>query len=104
MRHVFKDICSTKQHDEEYKIPNHKRSKQLYVKSINTTGKVYSDQTGHFPVTSTRGYKYILIFYDVDSNAIISRPLNIKKGKELLDNIKEILQLLIARGYHPTLY
>ena len=103
MRHTFQGIKTTKT-PEEYKIPHHKKSKHMYVRCIEATGKVYSDQTGHFPVISTRGYKYILIFYDVDSNCIISRPLRTKTGKELLENIKEILHLLIARGYHPTLY
>ena len=103
MRHSFKGVKSTRNSDN-YKIPNHKKSKHLYIRCIEPTGKVYSDQTENFPLTSTRGFKYILIFYDVDSNAIISRPLKSKEGKELLENISEILQLLISRGYHPTIY
>ena len=102
MRHVFQGINSTKPKNNPR--TNFKKSKHMYVKCIENTGQVYSDQTGHFPVMSTRGYKYILIFYDVDSNAIISRPLKSKQGKELLENITEVLQLLISRGYHPTLY
>ena len=85
-------------------IQKNKESKHMYVEFVDYTGQVYSHQTGNFPVMSTHGFKYILIFYDVDSNAIISRPLKSKKGKELLENITEILQLLISRGYHPTLY
>ena len=81
MRNVNQGVRSTKELDDQYLIPNHKRIKHLYVRCIDTTGKVYSDQTGHFPVISTRGYKYILIFYDVDSNAIIHRPLKSKEGK-----------------------
>ena len=104
MRYAFKGVRSTRDPEVSYKIPNHKKSKHLYVQCIEATGKVYSDQTGHFPVTSTRGYKYILIFYNVDSNAIIPRPLKSKEGKELLEKISEILQLLISRGYHPTIY
>ena len=39
--------------------------------SFETTAKAYSDQTGKFPFTSSRGNQYLLIVYDYDSNAIL---------------------------------
>ena len=57
---------------ESYIIPNRKKIKHVYVKVTEACEHIYSDQTGQFPVQSSRGYKYILILYDVDSNAIIS--------------------------------
>jgi hypothetical protein len=32
-------------------------------------GQIYMDQTGRFPVVSSKGNKYIMIVYDYDSNA-----------------------------------
>jgi hypothetical protein len=32
--------------------------------TIEDMGKIYTDQTGRFPVTSSQGHKYILIRYD----------------------------------------
>ena len=45
------------------------------VLKIVNTNKMYSDQTGAFPFPSRRGYRYLLISYDVDSNAVLARPL-----------------------------
>ena len=32
---------------------------------------MYSDQTGTFPYLSSRGFRYIMIMYDYDMNAIL---------------------------------
>ena len=45
--------------------------------------KSYSDQTGKFPVQSSRGYNYIMILYDYDSNIILSKPLKTLQASEL---------------------
>lgn len=45
---------------------------------VEYTAKIYSDQTGVFSFLSSRGYRYILIAYDVDSNAIMAWPLKSK--------------------------
>ena len=37
--------------------------------------KIYIDQIGRFPVTSSRGYKYIMIAYDYDSNNILAETI-----------------------------
>ena len=42
---------------------------------MEITGKIYTDQTGRFPVTSSKGSKYLMVLYDYDSNAILSEPL-----------------------------
>jgi hypothetical protein len=46
----------------------------VYVKAIEATGQIYTNQTGRFPTTSCRGNKYIMILYDYDSNAILAEP------------------------------
>jgi hypothetical protein len=38
-------------------------------------GQIYTDQTGRFPVVSSKGNKYIMILYDYDSNAILAQPI-----------------------------
>ena len=76
----------------------------MYWQVTESCGHIYSDQTGRFPVQSSRGYKYVLILYDVDSNAIISRPLKTREGREITDNLLEVITLLISRGYHPKLF
>ena len=34
------------------------------------TGKIFSDQTGRFTATSSKGNKYMMIMYDYNSNSI----------------------------------
>jgi hypothetical protein len=45
------------------------------MKPIAVSGKIHSDQTGGFPITFSRGSKYIMVVYDYDSNTILTKPL-----------------------------
>ena len=60
------------------------RTKMSFLKSIKVTGKISTDQTGRFPVTSICGSKYLMILYNHDSNSIISEPLKLRSEHELI--------------------
>ena len=60
------------------------RSHQVSVEKIKLTGKVSTDQTGRFPVTSIHGSKYLMVLYDHDSNAIIPKPIKSQSEAELI--------------------
>jgi hypothetical protein len=47
------------------------------------SGQIYTDQTGRFPVVSSKGNKYIMILYDYDSNAILAQPIKDRTTPEL---------------------
>ena len=47
-----------------------RKIKEVFIK-IKPLGTVYSDQTGTFPYLSSRGFRYIMIMYDYDMNAIL---------------------------------
>jgi hypothetical protein len=47
-------------------------------------GQIYTDQTGRFPVVSSKGNKYIMILYGYDSNAILAQPIKDRTATELL--------------------
>ena len=51
------------------------RANIVSFKLVETKGKVFSDQTGRFPITSSRGNKYIMAMYDNDSNTILAEPM-----------------------------
>jgi len=57
--------------------PNNARTNVVFTTLVTTNDlqTSYSDQTGKFPVQSSRGYKYIMILYGHDSNAILAKPL-----------------------------
>ena len=45
------------------------------IDTIDITSKSYSDQTGNFPVKSSRDNQYIFILYHFDTNTIRAIPL-----------------------------
>jgi hypothetical protein len=51
-------------------------------------GKIYTDQTGKFPVLSSRGNKYLFVLYDYDSNAIMAEPIKSRTQSELTRTYK----------------
>ena len=79
------------------------RTHCAFVKTVELSGKVFSDQTGRFPYTSSRGMKYIMIFYDYDSSAILAEPIRSRSESELVRAFTTLQQLLSNRGLKPTL-
>ena len=77
------------------KIMIRKREKTQFVKLVipQEEGKIYTDQTGRFPTTSSRGYKYILVLYDPDISSILAEPLKLKSRDEQL----RATQLLVKK-------
>jgi len=59
------------------------------VTNCKLTGVFGTDQTGRFPVTSARGYKYIFILFDNDTNLIHGVPIKSRKANELVRAFKE---------------
>jgi hypothetical protein len=74
----------------------------VYAATINA-GQIYTDQTGRFPVVSSKGNKYIMILYDYDSNAILAQPIKDRTAPELLKAFQVMEQELVARGLKPKL-
>ena len=68
---------------DPYQFPPTSHSLQtddVYLKVVDLEGKIYTDQTGRFLVTSSKGNKYILVAYHHDSNMIHVEPLKTRKG------------------------
>jgi hypothetical protein len=70
---------------------------------VDITGQIYSDQTGRFPVTSSKGNQYIMIIYDYDSAAILAEPLKNRTEQELVRAYSKLHQHLTERGLKPQL-
>ena len=68
------------------------------------TGKIYTDQTGKFPVTSGLGNKYVFILYDHDSNAILAETLKSRQGAEIKRAFLKLTGILKAKGLHPKFH
>lgn len=94
-----KDISNYKEQQEPNNHPTHN-----VFATIEETGKVYTDQTGRFPVRSSADNQYILVLYDYDSNAILTEALKTRKGPELLKAYAKIIKYLQTRGFHRRVH
>jgi hypothetical protein len=74
----------------------------VYAATIDA-GQIYTDQTGRFPVVSSKGNEYIMILYDYDSNAILAQPIKDRTAPELLKAFQVMEQEMVARGLTPKL-
>jgi hypothetical protein len=72
----------------------------IYAATIDA-GKIYTDQTGIFPVISSKGNKYIMDSYEYGSNAILAEPIKNRTAQELLRAIQVMEKKLTARGLQP---
>jgi hypothetical protein len=74
--------------------------------AYNVTSVVYdptetssSDQTGKFPITSSRGNKYIMVFYHHDTNCILAEPMKSRGKSDLTNDFSTLYSLLSSKGY-----
>jgi hypothetical protein len=66
-------------------------------------GQIYTDQTGRFPVTSSRVSSQIFVFYDYDRNGIHAHPMPSKTAAEIMTSFKTIYNNLVLAGLLPQL-
>ena len=72
--------------------------------TVDETQKIYTDQTGKFPITSCRGNKYILIMYVYDANAILASPLKSIPDSHILEDYTKQVEQLTHREYRPRVH
>ena len=77
------------------------RTHQLFLKVTECPRKIYADQTGCFPITSSRGSKYIMIAYDYDSSNILADPIKSRTSLHIKDAYQKMMKLLCSRGLTP---
>ena len=79
----------------------HIRTNLVTIKCINLSGKIATNQTGRFPVTSSKGNKYIMVAYAQDPNSILAEPLKSRSAGELLRGYNAIFTTLVESGLKP---
>lgn len=79
MKQVYQNIRSTKPKiddaDVDMTMFDNIRKNTAETKVVEITGRLYTNKTGHFPVTFSRGNKYVLVLYHHDTNAILAQSL-----------------------------
>jgi hypothetical protein len=88
--------------DPENDIDHGIKTQFVYAATIDA-GQICTDQTGRFPVVSSKGNKYIMILHDYDSNAILAQPIKDRAAPELLKAFQVMEQESMTRGLKPKL-
>ena len=107
----YKGKQSTKKKQEVFKATQQeppdvltKRTNKIFLKVTECSNKIYTDQTGRLPVTSSRGYKYIMIAYDYDSNNILAEPLKSRTSLHIKNVYQKMQKLLCSIGLTPKMH
>jgi hypothetical protein len=93
--------------DENDVLPDHINkglTNLVFMVIHDITGLIFSDQTGLFPITSNRGYLYLVIFYIYDANFIASVPIKNQAKQELLRDYQITYKYLSSHGFKPCLH
>ena len=105
MRQAKQGIRSTK---EKVSMPSGNseavpRVKQhdIYVRVDQVKDKIYTDQTGKFPITSSKGNKYIMIMCEIDGNAVLVGPMRNKTEDEMIETYQNLIERLKTGGIFP---
>ena len=65
----------------------------MHIKTTHIR-KLYTDDTGRFPVISRTGNQYILVAYHFYANAIMAVPFKSRKDKDRMVAYNTIMQRL----------
>ena len=71
---------------------------------INKLSKLYSDQTGGFPVCSATGNKYIFVLYHYNISSIHAVLIKSRHANHIIQSWKQIYNLLKYQGETPELH
>ncbi len=75
------------------------RTHRVIMMAHLVTGRIFSNYTRCFLVTSNQGNAYIALFYIYNANSIWSVPIKNRSKDELLHAVTEVYARLTARGY-----
>ena len=78
-----------------------KKFRDIGIHVYNVRETIFSDQTGKFPKQSQRGYKYIMVMVEIDSNAILVEPMKSRKDEEMIRAYDALLTRLRQAGSTP---
>ena len=78
-----------------------KKLRDIGIHVYNVRETIFLDQTGKFPKRSQRGYKYIMVMVEIDSNAILVEPMKSRKDEEMIRAYDALLARLRQAGSTP---
>ena len=58
-----------------------KKARNIYTSLYTVRNTVFSEHTRQFPTRSQQGNNYIMVMVEIDSNAILVKPINNRKDE-----------------------
>ena len=84
--------------DENNEAVPRPKQHDLYVCVDQVNETIYTDQIGEFPITSSRGNKYIMIMCEIDENAVLVEPMKNKTEDEMVETYQKMIDRLKTGG------
>ena len=78
--------------------PPEEPSRELHI-HVRLISRLYTDDTGCFPVCSRSGNQYIMVAYHCDANVILACPFKTRKDPHCLKAYAAIMESLKQRGH-----
>ena len=75
-----------------------KRMQDVYIKVHHATDTMYSDHTGRFPATSSRGNQYIMVLVEVDGDYIDVEPMKNQSAGSMVKTYQILWKRLTEKG------
>ena len=72
------------------------KHKDIYIRVYEEKEVVFSDQTGNFPTTSSKGNKYIMVLYYMDGSYIMMEPMISRHENEMIRVHNTLIERLHA--------
>ena len=86
---------------DSFPNPSKQQTNFCFTKIIDITGFTAMDLAGKFPITSSRGNKYIFLWYDYDGNSIKSVPIKSREKEEQIRAYNICYEYYSLRGFVP---
>ena len=101
-----KNVCSSKEQPVLFETCDTsqlhgKKVHDVYTEMYKVRKTMFSDQTSQFPTCSQHGNKYIMVMVEIDSNAIIVKPMKSHKDAEMIRAYDVLLNQLKRVGIVP---
>jgi hypothetical protein len=78
-----------------------KKVRDVFTRVYDVRETVFSNQTGQFPTRSQQGNKYIMVMVEIDSNAILVKPINSRNDHKLARAYRVLMKRLQHAGIVP---
>ena len=107
MRQVRQGVRSTKEKlavAEKDNSNTHaplRKNHDIYVPIEQVRDTIYNDQTGKFPITSSRGHTYIIVLCSIDRNLVLAEPMKNKPEESMVETYQKLIKRLNDAGIFP---